>query len=161
MKLFLKKAFFLYFGKGIFRTLVYLELEVYSKPEAYSEHSQTYTMARFAKIASQRTFQLQSLKCFHKKPDLRNFFIFREKELSLTFHEVTFRARKNKRKHFLNVFYILGNKTFQPQDQEVFYISVRNLQALKIENFLYCSSNISAKYFYIYMKKKIVKKKIK
>ena len=35
---------FLYFGKGTFRTVAYLELE------AYSEHCQTSTMERFAKI---------------------------------------------------------------------------------------------------------------
>ena len=37
---------FLYFRKGIFRTLAY------SKPETYSEHCQTSTMERFAKIAT-------------------------------------------------------------------------------------------------------------
>ena len=37
---------FLYFRKGISRTLVY------SKPETYSEHCQTSTMERFAKIAT-------------------------------------------------------------------------------------------------------------
>ena len=37
---------FLYFRKGIFRTLVY------SKPETCSEHCQTSTMERFAKIAT-------------------------------------------------------------------------------------------------------------
>ena len=41
---------FLYFRKGIFRTLAYLE------PETYSEHCQTSTMERVAKIATQRTF---------------------------------------------------------------------------------------------------------
>ena len=41
---------FLYFRKGIFRTLAYLE------PETYSEHYQTSTMERVAKIATQRTF---------------------------------------------------------------------------------------------------------
>ena len=29
---------FLYIGKGLFRTLSYLELEAYSEPEACSEH---------------------------------------------------------------------------------------------------------------------------
>ena len=37
--MFLRKAF-LYFGKGILRTLTYLELEAYSEPEALSEHCQ-------------------------------------------------------------------------------------------------------------------------
>ena len=49
---------FLYRGIAIFRTLVYLELEAYSKPlvylksKAYSEHCQTSTMKRFAKAAT-------------------------------------------------------------------------------------------------------------
>ena len=47
-----RKRTFLYFGKGIFRTLKYLELEVYSEPEAYSEHCQASTMERFVKIAT-------------------------------------------------------------------------------------------------------------
>ena len=41
---------FLYCRKGIFRTLVYSELT------AYSENCQTFTMERFAKIATLRTF---------------------------------------------------------------------------------------------------------
>ena len=55
------KKFFLYFGRGIFRTLTSIELE------AYSEHCQTLTIERFAKITTQRTFWLQSSKCFPKK----------------------------------------------------------------------------------------------
>ena len=38
--------FFLYFGKEIFRTLAYLDLEAYSEPESYLEHCQTSTMER-------------------------------------------------------------------------------------------------------------------
>ena len=46
---------FLYFGKGIFRTLTYLELEAYSElwyiqnPRHMAEHCQTPTMGSFAK----------------------------------------------------------------------------------------------------------------
>ena len=47
--IFFKKVF-LYFGKGIFRILTYLELEAYSKPEAYSEHCQV--MECFAKLVT-------------------------------------------------------------------------------------------------------------
>ena len=36
----------------MFRTLAYLELEAYSEPEAYYEHCQTFTVERFAKVAS-------------------------------------------------------------------------------------------------------------
>ena len=66
-------------NSGIFKTLVYLEPEAYSKPwyiqnssifrtraifrtlvysepETYSKHSQIYTMERFVKVATQRTF---------------------------------------------------------------------------------------------------------
>ena len=39
-------------GKGISRTVAYLELEAYSEPEVYSEHYQTHTLERFAKIAT-------------------------------------------------------------------------------------------------------------
>ena len=39
-------------GKGISRTVAYLELEAYSEPEVYSEHYQTPTLERFAKIAT-------------------------------------------------------------------------------------------------------------
>lgn len=46
------KNFFVYFGKGIFRILVYLELEAYSEPEAYSEDCQTSTVKRFVKAAT-------------------------------------------------------------------------------------------------------------
>ena len=53
--------FSLYFGKGIFRILVY------SEPDTYSEHSQTSTMERFAKIATWRTFWPQPSKSFPKK----------------------------------------------------------------------------------------------
>ena len=35
------KGTFLYFRKGKFRTLAYLELEEYSELESYSEHCQT------------------------------------------------------------------------------------------------------------------------
>ena len=54
---FLKKKFFLYFGKGIFRTLPYLEVKAYLEPEVNSEHCQTSTMERFVKIATWRTFK--------------------------------------------------------------------------------------------------------
>ena len=43
---------FLYFKKGIFRTLTYLQLVAYSEPEANSKHCQTYMMEPFAKIPS-------------------------------------------------------------------------------------------------------------
>ena len=36
----------------MFRTLIYLELEAYSKPEAHSEHCQISMMERFAKMAT-------------------------------------------------------------------------------------------------------------
>ena len=45
--IFSKKKNFLYFGKGIFRTLL------------YSEHWRTYMIERFAKIATCRTFELK------------------------------------------------------------------------------------------------------
>ena len=43
---------FLYFRKGVFRTIAYLDIEAYSEPEAYSEHCQTSTIERFVKIAT-------------------------------------------------------------------------------------------------------------
>ena len=58
--IFLLKVF-LYFEKGIFRTLVY------SEPDTYSEHCQTSTIERFAKIATWRTFWSQPSKSFPKK----------------------------------------------------------------------------------------------
>ena len=40
------------FGNNMFRTLVYLELEAYSEPKAYSELCQTSVMEHFGKIAA-------------------------------------------------------------------------------------------------------------
>ena len=54
---FLKKGFFYISGKiysklGTFRTTSIFRTLVYSEPEAYSEHCQTSTIERFAKIAT-------------------------------------------------------------------------------------------------------------
>ena len=87
---FLKKAF-LYFRKGLFRTLVHPE------PKAYSEQCQTSTMESFGKIATKRTFLY-----FAKQ----NFFIFPEMKLS----KITFQEIKNP---LLNSFlYISRNGSF-------------------------------------------------
>ena len=59
--IFSQKNFFLNFGKGVYRTLTYLELQ------AYSEHFQTSMMDCFAKIATWRTFRPQPTKVFPKK----------------------------------------------------------------------------------------------
>ena len=67
--------FFLYFRKGIFRTLTYLE------PEAYSEHC-------FVKIATYLTFWPQPSKFFLKKPALKKLLIFSQKKASLIFREM-------------------------------------------------------------------------
>ena len=77
--IFLKK-FFLYFGKGIFRTLACLELEVYSECETYSEHCETSTMKCFAKNSYLAHFPASALNFFPKKPTLKNFLIFPEIE---------------------------------------------------------------------------------
>ena len=76
---------FLNFGKGIFKTLVC------SKPKTYSEHFQTSTMERFAKIATWCAFQPQAPKLFSKKipkkPALKRFFIFSQKKVFLIFSQ--------------------------------------------------------------------------
>ena len=74
------KKFFLYFGKGIFRTLACLELEAYSESETYSEHCQTSTMKCFAKNSYLALFPASALNFFPKKPTLKNFLIFPETE---------------------------------------------------------------------------------
>ena len=58
---FQEKNFFIFWEKCIqnaitFRTTETFRTPVYSKPEAYSEHSQTSTMEPFAKIAGWCTF---------------------------------------------------------------------------------------------------------
>ena len=54
------KKFFLHFGKVIFSTMSYLELE------AYSEHCQASMMERFAELDTWCTFRPQSSKFFPK-----------------------------------------------------------------------------------------------
>ena len=126
----------LYFEKGIFITLAYLELEAYSKSwniqnqkiiqnhgifrtRVYSEHCQTSTMEGFVKLAKQRTFWSQSSKIF-----LKNFFNFLKRKPFLYF--CTFRpssqnffSKKSLRKNFLyfgkqslKTSHILENGTF-------------------------------------------------
>ena len=46
-----------YSQPGILRTRSIFKTLVYSEPEAYSEHYQTSTMERFAKISNKHTFQ--------------------------------------------------------------------------------------------------------
>ena len=64
--------FFLYFRKGIFRTLVYLQLEAYLKLYAYSEHCQKSLMECSVKHSYLANFPASALKRFPQK----KFFIF-------------------------------------------------------------------------------------
>ena len=66
------KKFFLYFRKGIFRTLVYLQLEAYLEPYAYSEHCQKSMMDCSVKHSYLENFPASALKRFPPK----KFFIF-------------------------------------------------------------------------------------
>ena len=124
--MFLRKAF-LYFGKGILRTLTYLELEAYSEPETLSEHCQNLQRNILQKNSDLALILVQARKI--KKCTPKKFLIFQKMKLSgsnikkiLIFsytsgngkHFLYFRKRKN-RKSFLyfleiNLFLYFGKR---------------------------------------------------
>ena len=131
VSLFYGNRTFLYFGKGIFRTLAYLEPEAYAEPEAYLEHCQTSTMEGFVKIATWLpTFSAHDRKI--KKdpsrekflyPNMKQILTFFQKKAVLLFQETE--TRKNlyflkrklfsyfrKRKPRKRILYNSGNGTF-------------------------------------------------
>ena len=80
--IFFKQGFLLFWERyiqdlGIFRTRSIIRTLVYSEPETYSEHCQTFTMKRFAKVAT--------LNLVHFLSPISKFLYFlkfREMELS-------------------------------------------------------------------------------
>ena len=104
--------FFLNFGKGIFRTLVY------SEPKAYSKHCQASTMERFAKIASWRIFRPKLQKIKKNPPGKDSLYLKKWNFLAL----------------ILKMSYISGNRN----PKEIPYISGKwNFLVLILGNFLY------------------------
>ena len=112
----------MYFGKGIFRTLVY------SEPEAYSEHCQTSTMEKksfyifwyFVKCNFLALVLWKLFLYFRKWKPRKKFLIFQQKGLSyisenrnfkklLIFQKVIFWDRKRKRKKSEKTPCISGN----------------------------------------------------
>ena len=91
-------------------------------------------MERFAKIITQRTFQLQAPKLFPKKPALKRFLIFSRKKafLIVSQKKTPVRSGLSPQKHALKKFLIFSQKSLQfsgngnpyiSQETELSYIS--------------------------------------
>ena len=117
--------FLLYFGKGILRTLAYLEKDACSKPW-YIQN--TIKHIQFFKSSYLVLFPTSALKnIFLKNPPLKIFLIFWEMELSsLIFQEVIFQAQKIKK---------------VPLWKNVWYFTKWNFLAPSWKNYLYFKRN--------------------
>ena len=130
------KKFFLYFGKGIFRTLACLELEAYSESETYSEHCQTSTMKCFAKNSYLALFPASALNFFPKKPTLKNFLIFPETETPKKF--LIFQETETlKTSHISGSNFPSSKNKKNPLWKNFLYFWKRNFLAMSLANFLY------------------------
>ena len=142
------KRFFLYFGKGIFRTLVY------SEPETYSEQYQTPTMERFAKIATWRTFLYFDKKNFlpfpspknGKSPLLKNFLYFGKR----SFLAPSLKNFSYFRTNYLNQSFLpsleknnsLSKETFLILTQKNWFFTIQKISYALSITLLFCVSKV-------------------